>query len=74
MASGDPFEIWTLPTTSLLAPGSHSLTLLGVNSSAIDTYSGNVALSAVPELESYALMLAGLCAIGSLIQRRRDHS
>jgi len=75
LLSGDPFEIWTLPTTSLLAPGSYALTLLGTNSAAIGTYSGNIAVSAVsvvPEPETYALMLAGLGVLLSLSRRRRN--
>ena len=70
--SADPFEIWTISTPLLLA-GSYSLTLLGVNSAAIGTYSGDIALSAVPEPETYALMLAGLGA-GVFLSLRRSRN
>jgi hypothetical protein len=73
--NSDPFEIWTLPTTTLLTPGSYSLTVLGVNSAAIGTYSGDIALSAaVPEPSSYALMLAGAGVIGFVAVRRRTRA
>ncbi|MDQ2780905.1 MAG: FxDxF family PEP-CTERM protein [Pseudomonadota bacterium] len=67
---GDPFELWTLQTGTL-APGSYSLTLLGLNSSSPASYGGNVSISAVPEPETYALMLAGVGVIGFVATRRR---
>jgi hypothetical protein len=70
--NNDPFEIWTLSTTPVLNVGSYSLTLLGTNSAAIGTYTGDVALSAaVPEPGSYALMLAGAGVVGFVAMRRR---
>jgi hypothetical protein len=72
--NADPFEIWTL-STPLLSVGSYTLTLLGTNSAAIGTYSGDVALSAaVPEPSSYALMLAGAGVVGFVAMRRRTRA
>jgi hypothetical protein len=70
LVNPDPFEIWTISTPTLLA-GAYTLTLIGTNSAAIGTYTGNIAVSAVPEAETYALMLAGLGVIGFLALRRR---
>jgi hypothetical protein len=70
LVNPDPFEIWTISTPTLLA-GAYTLTLVGTNSAAIGTYTGNIAVSAVPEAETYALMLAGLGVIGFLALRRR---
>ncbi len=66
----DPFEIWTI-STGTLAAGAYTLTLIGTNSAAIATYSGNIAIAAVPEPETYALMLAGIAAVGFVVMRRR---
>lgn len=66
----DPFEIWTI-TTAVLAPGGYTLTVGGTNSAAIGTYSGNLAVAAIPEPETYAMMLAGLGIVGFLTMRRR---
>ena len=63
-----------------VAPGSLSFTANSVLStlsftSALNGYSGavidNVAVSAVPEPESYAMLLAGLGVIGAAIKRRK---
>ena len=70
LTNSDPFEIWTI-TTPLLSAGAYTLTLVGSNSPGIATYSGNVAISAVPELQTYALFLAGLATVGFLKSRRR---
>jgi hypothetical protein len=68
--NADPFEIWTISTGELNA-GSYTLTLVGSNSAAAGTYSGNIALAPVPEPETYALMLAGIAAVGFVVMRRR---
>jgi hypothetical protein len=70
LANPDPFEVWTLNTPTLSA-GAYTLTLTGTNSAAIGTYSGTIAVSAVPEAETYALMFAGLAVVGFLLLRRR---
>ncbi|WP_431264992.1 FxDxF family PEP-CTERM protein [Roseateles chitinivorans] len=66
----DPFEIWTL-ATPLLSPGSYSIIASGINSDAIATYAGTLALSPVdpdgpgnnlPEPGTGALVIAGLGA------------
>jgi hypothetical protein len=72
--SSDPFEAWTI-STPLLSVGNYTLTLLGTNSAAIGTYSGDIALSAaVPEPSSYALMLAGVGVVGFVVMRRRSQA
>ena len=71
MISPDPFEIWTI-STGTLAAGAYTLTLMGTNSPAIATYTGNIAIASVPEPETYALMLAGVAAVGFVVMRRRS--
>jgi hypothetical protein len=71
------FNLATL-TFSALAGGTSSLTV-GVNAVAdaagnalaVDTVGTSVTVSAVPEPESYALMLCGLAILGVIAQRRR---
>ena len=53
--------------------GNYSLNIAGykINSSKSASYTGNIAISAVPEPETYAMILAGLGLIGFSIRRRR---
>lgn len=71
----DAVEVWALPAAgAMLAPGAYSLTLMGVNSAAQGSYGGNLAVSpvpAVPEPETYALMLAGLGVLAFMARRNR---
>ncbi|OWQ47536.1 hypothetical protein CDL60_08915 [Roseateles noduli] len=74
----NPFETWTL-ATPLLGAGSYSIIASGINSDAVATYAGTLALSPrdpdapgndVPEPDSGALVMAGLGA--ALVMMRTD--
>ncbi|RZI56164.1 MAG: PEP-CTERM sorting domain-containing protein [Rubrivivax sp.] len=78
----DPFEIWTL-ATPLLRPGSYSLIASGINSDAIASYAGTLALSTVnpdapgndvPEPGTAGLVIAGLGAALMILPARGRRS
>jgi hypothetical protein len=48
------------------------LTLVGTTSKSSATYSGELSVTAVPEPETYALMLAGLGAVAFVARRRKS--
>ena len=73
--SNDALEIYTLPDT-VIGSGSYTLTVVGTvtGGATSGSYGGNINIAPVPEPETYALMLAGLGAVGLLISRRRNQA
>lgn len=69
----DAQEFYALSPT-LLAAGAYSLVINGMQSADGASYGGNlaVAVAAVPEPETYALLLAGLGVLGFVARRRRQ--
>lgn len=56
-----------------LSAGSYALTFVGVtNGSLGGSYAGVILAQTIPEPETYALMLAGLAAVGFVAMRRRQ--
>nr|WP_316642965.1 FxDxF family PEP-CTERM protein [uncultured Roseateles sp.] len=68
---GSLFQQYTaVVVPTLLAAGTYSIKVTGTSMSAGSSYTGNVTLAPVPEPETYALMLAGLAAVGFIARRR----
>lgn len=58
---------------SALTPGYYSLDVSGHAAAGFGTYALNVIVTAVPEPESYAMMLAGLGLLGLTARRRKQN-
>ncbi len=64
----------TLSFTGGQVPGSYTLTVAGykINTALSGSYAGSLAISPVPEPETYAMLLAGLGLIGFSARRRKS--
>jgi hypothetical protein len=65
-------DLWTMSKLTLNS-GNYYLEVDGiVNSAKAGSYSGNISLKAVPEADTYAMMLAGLGLVGFVARRRKQ--
>ena len=65
----DANEFYALPQT-LLSAGTYQIVVSGVNSPSQASCSGTVAVTAVPEPATGAMLLAGLGMVGFMLRRR----
>lgn len=71
-ASGSPVNVATqvLAGSSTIPAGNFSLQVSGVAGAGGASFGGSIIATPVPEPETYAMMLAGLVAVGFLARRR----
>ena len=70
---GSTINVQRLEGNGLLPLGTYTIVVEGTGiTGSTASYGGNVVATPVPEPETYAMMLAGLGAIGFLVARRRS--
>ena len=69
---GSTFDQYTFAAASLVA-GTYTIFVDGAGTAG-SAYTGNVVISAVPEPQTYALLLAGLGAVGFLGLQRKSRA
>lgn len=65
-------DLWTLSSSHLVPDTYYFLVSGNVLGSGAASYSGNLSVAAVPEPETYAMLLAGVGVLGFLARRRRS--
>jgi len=65
-------KLFTFTGVPMGGLNTHTLTIGGVADAPSAAYTGSISVTAVPEPETYALMLAGLGVVGLLARRRRS--
>lgn len=66
-------DTWVLPDNAMLSSGSYNLQVTGqVLGSKGGSYGGDLLLTAVPEPETYAMMIGGLALVGFMTRRRAE--
>ncbi|MES2741038.1 MAG: FxDxF family PEP-CTERM protein [Pseudomonadota bacterium] len=64
-------DLWKLNVSNLVSD-TYTLTVFGtINSKFSGSYSGNINVTAVPEPETYAMLIAGLGLVGFMARRRK---
>ena len=72
---GSTIHVQRLEGNGLLPLGTYTIVVTGTGiTGSTASYGGNVVATPVPEPETYAMMLAGLGAIGFLVARRRSRA
>ena len=72
---GSTIHVQRLEGNGLLPLGTYTIVVTGTGiTGSTASYGGNVVATPVPEPETYAMMLAGLGAIGFLVARRRNRA
>lgn len=65
-------DLWTLAASHLVPDTYYFLVSGNVLGNGAASYSGNLSVAAVPEPETYAMLLAGVGVVGFLARRRRS--
>ncbi|HEV7815432.1 MAG TPA: FxDxF family PEP-CTERM protein, partial [Janthinobacterium sp.] len=71
-ASGSKMDLWSLSAYGL-SSGTYTLTVTGtVVGTQGGSYGGDIVVAAVPEPETYAMLMAGLGLVGCVARRRKQ--
>jgi len=72
MTSLGPIAFGAVPNTFLLTAGTYYLSFVG-SSSASSSYGGTIDVAPIPEPATWAMMVAGIAAVGMTMRRRAQN-